>query len=538
MEEINEDINIKELCKLMEFPEEPIVRIGLETGNKNVDYRLHGIYNLVDEQNNILLKNVNSGLKWRVKILESAQAKFHYSLFLKEFFNEESSYNEAALLRKKGYNVRIRKIGYILRINNSRSISNIRYQLLCGEWDKKNIVEKEIRKFRDIYDCKIIEEKVAEPWAKLEFFDSEYDNSAEIMNELRLIPLNGESYVTIYNIQCTRNNHNGRKEERKLKGEVNIIVDNKGDLTVVSVLPLEEYIAGLIPSMMESDFPLESMKAQAVASRSKIISSMGLRHLNDRFDFCSSKHCEVYNGICEFDGNVRIATNETRGQVLMLNGKACDAVYNSVCGGHTEDYYNIWESPNKPYLAGIFDSKVNENYKFNGPLNTEEKVRNWINSRPDVHCNLKGKKITHSLDDAKKYFRWEITYSRRELEKLIKRKTNEDIGILYEILPRKRGISGRLKEIEILGSHKNIIIRNENFIRFALSDDFLNSSCFIIEREIGDDGTPISFSFIGAGAGHGVGMCQTGAVVMADGGMLYRDILKHFYRNINIEIIY
>jgi len=519
-------------------PVEPLIKIGLKTCNKSIDYRLNGLYNILDENDNILMENVSSRLKWRVKILDSVQAKYSYGILLKEFFDEDSCNHESEILRKNGFDVRVKTIGCTLNVNGARASSNVRYQLVYGKWEKRDLAEKARKKFRDKYDCIIIEEKVIEPRGILEFFDSEYDSSAEIVNMLHFVPLTEDSYITVYDIKCNKIGQNGRKEERKLRGKIDIRIDNEGEITVISAIPLEEYIAGILSCMMESDFPIESMKAQAVASRSKIISSYGLKHLNEEFDFCSSDHCEVYRGFCDYGENVRRAIEETRGKVLMHNGEACHAVYNPVCGGHTEDYYNIWESPDKPYLKGIFDSDKSDNYKFKGALDTEEKVAKWINSRPGVHCNLSGKKLNHSLDFAKKYFRWEITYSRRELEELIKKKTHEDIGILYDIIPRKRGISGRLKEIEILGSHKNIVIRNETFIRCALSDGLLNSSCFIVESEIGDDGTPINFAFIGAGVGHGVGMCQTGAIVMAEKGDSYKEILNHFYRGIKTEVIY
>ncbi|RKY83335.1 hypothetical protein DRQ09_10195, partial [candidate division KSB1 bacterium] len=535
---ITDKNNIKETFTIRTFDNEPVIRVGLESGNMNIDFRMNGTYDIIDENDNVLMENVKSKLKWRVKILESTGATFSYSILLKEFFSEDDCMNELLELRKKGYDVRKKEVGCILYINGSRINNNLRYQLICGKWEDKDFAEKEMKKFKEKYECRIIKEKISESEGKLELFDSEYDRSAEIMNTLKLIPKSEDSSVTIYDVYCKKGNHNGRKEKRKLKGIVEIKVDNKGELTVISTISLEDYIIGLVSCMMSPDFPLESLKAQAIATRSKIISTYGLKHLNDNYDFCSSEHCELYKGIYSLNDNVRIAVKETKGKVLMHNGNACHAVYNPVCGGHTEDYYNIWNSPERPYLKGIFDSENSDGSEIVGPLDTEKKVERWINSRPKVNCNLSGRNFNHSLDFAKKYFRWEITYSRRELEEIIKRKTNEDIGILYDIIPRKRGISGRLKEIEILGSHKNIVLRNENYIRHALSDGLLNSSCFIVEVETGDDGTPINFTFIGAGSGHGVGMCQAGAIVMAEYGKSYEKILNHFYRGIKTEIIY
>jgi SpoIID/LytB domain protein len=109
---------------------------------------------------------------------------------------------------------------------------------------------------------------------------------------------------------------------------------------------------------------------------------------------------------------------------------------------------------------------------------------------------------------------------------------------LFDIIPLRRGRSGRLKEIELIGSLKNYRIRGELNIRETLSQDYLESSCFILEKELDEIGTPISFTFVGAGQGHGVGMCKTGAAIMAAEGHNWRDILQHYFENCNIDSIY
>jgi stage II sporulation protein D len=165
-------------------------------------------------------------------------------------------------------------------------------------------------------------------------------------------------------------------------------------------------------------------------------------------------------------------------------------------------------------------------------------VRKWILSRPDAWCNLKGGDVPQSLEKYKKYFRWEVNYSRQELEKLIYKKTGEDIGVLFDIIPLRRGRSGRLKELELIGSLKNYKIRGELYIRETLVQDYLESSCFIIEKELDEIGTPISFTLVGAGQGHGVGMCKAGAAIMASHGHNWKEILQHYFEDCKISAVY
>ena len=171
-------------------------------------------------------------------------------------------------------------------------------------------------------------------------------------------------------------------------------------------------------------------------------------------------------------------------------------------------------------------------------LDDEKTVSRWVTSEPHVYCNTNGLENLYYNRFDKSHFRWEVSYSRQQLEGIIRNNTGEDIGTLFDILPCNRGKSGRLTEVAILGSRKNIRITQDSCIRRALSDDFLNSSCFIIETDLGNDGIPLSFSFIGAGTGHGVGMCQTGAAVMALKGKSYRNILKHYYTGSELKKIY
>ncbi len=326
--------------------------------------------------------------------------------------------------------------------------------------------------------------------------------------------------------------------DRTYKGLIEIRVGNDARLCAISEIPIDLYLKGVVPAEMPAGYPLEALKCQAVSARSEVLSKMGTKHLNDHFDFCANVHCQVYSGITNEAASTDKAVETTRGEVMYFENRICDAVYSAVCGGHTEHKQNVWNPPEEPYLQGKYDTNASEDDLPKLDLSRERDARKWIGDRPDVFCSLSQDNLPPILAYSRKYFRWDVSYSRKKLEEIIKQRTGEDIGTLYDIIPLERGVSGRLIEIEVLGSRKNIRIKKELNIRRALSTTYLRSACFVIEIEVDHIGTPMGFTFRGAGWGHGVGMCQVGAAVMALNGQKYKKILNHYYQGIDVRAVF
>ncbi|MFQ5583421.1 MAG: SpoIID/LytB domain-containing protein, partial [Calditrichia bacterium] len=325
--------------------------------------------------------------------------------------------------------------------------------------------------------------------------------------------------------------------DQTFNGTIELRLDNQGNLMAISEVPLEKYLKRAIYSEVGTELPLEFLKSFAIVARSEAIARIKHKQLGESFDYCNTGHSLRYLGNDFEDENIEEAVESTRGQVLSTNDHIRDTPFHLVCGGHTEDASGIWGSVDRPFFKGRYDWKSLP--KDFTTLKDEKMVRKWIESRPQVWCNLKGRKIPPALEKYKQYFRWELSYSRRELEEIIHKKTGEDVGTLFDIFPMSRGNSGRLSEIELIGSLKNYRIKGLFNIREALAYDYLPSSCFIIEKELDETGTPIMFTFIGAGQGHGVGLCKTGAAVMAyEGNKKCEYILKHYFQESNIRSIY
>ena len=256
---------------------------------------------------------------------------------------------------------------------------------------------------------------------------------------------------------------------------------------------------------------------------------MGKHHHGQPFDLCADDHCQRYWGFGYGTETSNRAVEETGGEILMYGGEVCDARYSKICGGVMESYESVWEERAVPYLRVGVDGEVD----VETDLRTEEKVAAYIDSSPDVYCNT----ATHSLPQglaasAQGLFRWEIHASATALSGIIRRKTGQDIGLLQEIRPVKRSPAGRLMYVDLVGSEKTLRVGKELEIRRVLSESHLYSSCFYVVRQ-GD-----GFTFRGGGWGHGVGLCQVGAAVMAQEGKAYGEILAHYYPGTRLKKVY
>ncbi|HUL30547.1 MAG TPA: SpoIID/LytB domain-containing protein, partial [Thermodesulfobacteriota bacterium] len=210
----------------------------------------------------------------------------------------------------------------------------------------------------------------------------------------------------------------------------------------------------------------------------------------------------------------------------------CDARFSKACGGITETFDTAWENRNVPYLRSIPDAPIP--YR---PITTEEEALAWILSSPQAYCCTKDEglleRILPGFDrETKAFFRWRVEYSQPELEEILREKSGIEFGSLQQIIPLRRGPSGRISQLRIVGSKRILVVGKELEIRRWLSRSHLYSSAFIIRTE------KKRFIFHGAGWGHGVGLCQIGAAVMASQGFSAGEILKHYFRGVEIKKIY
>lgn len=346
------------------------------------------------------------------------------------------------------------------------------------------------------------------------------------------------------------NFHWERKETQRFKGALKFIV-LEGEVQAIDIVPTEDYLTSVISSEMSATSSLELLKAHAVISRSWLLNKLEdkseAKHsdsmvINDEkiirwydhqdhthFDVCADDHCQRYQGITKASTQaVREAIKATFGEVLTYDGKICDARFYKACGGATELFENCWEEVHHPYLLPVADAA-----KLTLPdLTREVEARKWILSSPTAYCNTTERAVLSQVlnnydQETPDFYRWTVTYSQAELSALIKEKMGIDFGKITDLVPLKRGASGRIIELKVVGEKRTMVIGKELEIRKALSKSHLYSSAFVVDKEERD--ASVQFVLRGAGWGHGVGLCQIGAAMMASQGIGYKDILSHYY---------
>ena len=387
--------------------------------------------------------------------------------------------------------------------------------------------------------------------------------------ELCFTPQDDNISFTLDDVTIGVDFHWERKEAQTFLGKLRFVVD--GDkLWAINELPVERYLASVISSEMSATSSLELLKAHAVISRSWLLVQMRRRKaiemgvqaasapmkVSDEegvvwydsdahtlFDVCADDHCQRYQGITMATSpHVEEAIKATRGQLLMNGKEICDARFSKCCGGVSEEYEYCWDNNHKPYLLSVVD---------NAPLGTpptidltrEEVAREWILSSPEAFCNTKdatvlGQVLNNYDQETQDFYRWTTGFTQAELADLIRRKSGFDFGEIVDLQPLERGKSGRITRLKIVGTKLTRIIGKELEIRRTLSESHLYSSAFVVERGEMVNDVPQHFRLVGAGWGHGVGLCQIGAAVMGEKGYKYDEILHHYYQTAVIEAQY
>jgi SpoIID/LytB domain protein len=352
---------------------------------------------------------------------------------------------------------------------------------------------------------------------------------------VRLEPLDPDTdRAVIHDVIVGVSFHWKHCERQRFRGTVEVCVDNQGLLTAVNELPAEAYLFSVNSSEMMSVMPEELLKAQTVAARNTLFATMGKHHYADPFHLCADDHCQCYRGSSRETPDSRRVTLATLGEVLVHEGSVCDCRYSKMCGGIIESFDSVWNEDPRAYLIAKIDGDPDSDVAQYFPASTEERAAALIAARPDVWCNTTGEDVPPYLRYTAPYFRWEVRLDRKELEERLSKYFGEEIGRLEALEPLSRGASGRIEYLRVVGTRGSWTlgtVAKQYSIREALSPSFLYSSAFVIDYERNADGTIATVILRGAGWGHGAGMCQVGATMMAYRGRSYREILDHYYPN-------
>ncbi len=511
---------------------EPRIKVGLLWGIDSTEFSVDGSFRITSYDGTFIARGVR-GKRWRAEVKTTVPGRLIYMLVAGSMSSRATAKSAAKKINKMGFKTFIQPVGELLRIGGRIVSDNRSYRIYI----KKAFENEEAAKsYRDSIwnrlETFVVRQAIRKPKGKIIL--TNLDDGQEFESS-RPILIKGAS-VTIYNVPVGTGYHWEHLENRTYPETICFQLDNEGKLTVINILPLEEYLQGVVPSEMPDSFPLEALKAQAVAARSEVLAKFGIVHRTDPFDVCADVHCQVYSGLSRKSPLTDRAVRETRGLVLWEKGKVCNAVYSAVCGGHGEDADKVWGGQPQSYLRGEFDGSGR--LRRYGSLTDEKNLKRWIDANPPAYCNTSLGKVPRALEYTKKYFRWEVNYTQEELKQILEKNTGQNIGSILDLIPLERGISGRIILLRVLGTEGEFTIKGELKIRKAFSNNTLWSSCFYVSKKRGRNRIPEEFILKGAGFGHGVGMCQTGAAVMALRGRKFNEILKHYYKGVHIKKLY
>ena len=356
-------------------------------------------------------------------------------------------------------------------------------------------------------------------------------------NSITYMPADDDCRVIVDNVKIGINFHWSRKQRQSFRGIMMIRNEENAKSSLINIIPVEEYLKSVVSSEMNPNAHIEFLKAHAVISRSWVMRMIMRKNRNlidDRcissskiidwtdnllhttFDVCADDHCQRYQGDGFVNDNARKAVEETYGEVLTDDAdNICDARFSKCCGGKTEQFKACWQPEDFSYLQSFIDP-------FCNPIEYTE----------DEKKKLRESILKNYDSETTDFYEWQYNVSAQKIKNNLYKYYQIDVGEIQELLPLERGDSGRIVALEIKGKEKSVVVGKELTIRKLLNDSHLLSSNFIVEKKNDE------FILYGKGWGHGVGLCQIGAAIMAERGYSYKEILQFYYKNSKLTKLY
>ena len=389
------------------------------------------------------------------------------------------------------------------------------------------------------------------------------DASGEVIASPKEIFLTaGENSTFTLDVKIGIDFHWQRTRQQIFRGSIILRSNPDSSFHLINEIPVEDYLTSVISSEMSARAPLEFLKAQAITARSWLAAMLERKKRNSAalpvnrvsdneiicwhdtndhsfFDVCADDHCQRYQGITQITcAAVNTAIGATHGIYLVYDNKICDARYYKACGGRTEVFASAWEDQSFPYLQSVTDHTTDY-----AAIRSEDDAGKWLKDKPSAYCNTQDKallgEILPSFDqETIDFYRWQVSYVREELEEILHKKSGIDFGTLQNLIAVERGPSGRINKLKIAGTKRTVLVGKELEIRRWLSPTHLLSSAFVVSVRHSKNGAINRFILDGGGWGHGVGLCQIGAAVMAAKGFHAEDILAHYFSGAELQKLY
>lgn len=516
---------------------DPLISVGIMDSQAQVTLSGTGPLRLMLDEDE-LPKTVYAaaGSRFVLKRLAGTPAVVRYWVVVESRAGSDRAGLEPATVawRAKGYAPRLFEVGTLLGVRG-HVLDTRQWQLAIGGATSRAESEALMRALvRDgKTDVFLHEELVTPPTGVIGVHDERGVLLHRAPDSVYVGTVSG-SRVRVFDVEHSRGYKNHGRETRDFWGHLYVVIDGGGQLAVVSSVGAERVLAGLVPAEIFATAPLEALKAQAVTARGEIFSKLGHRHFGDPFHLCSEQHCQVYSGAQAEQPATDKAVEETRG-LLAFRPRAqpeeaavlVDSVYSSSCGGWSEANEAVWGTPPSGSLRPRLDGNAKD--PALAPFTvawTDPHLRAFLEAYPPTDC-------ARSSFAKKDRFRWKKSFGQSELDVIGE---NLGVGRIREVAILGRGPGGRITGLKLTGARGTTEVLRELPVRRLFGQ--LSSGFFVLDVFKNALGEVTQLTFTGGGWGHGVGMCQTGAIGRAERGHDFRQILDHYYSGAVVEQVY
>ncbi|MCS6913207.1 MAG: SpoIID/LytB domain-containing protein [Myxococcota bacterium] len=494
----------------------PLVTVRIAEGLKEV--RVRGALRVLPDGE--MGAEVSGGQDWTVRLVgesEPARQRYHVVVARAPVAEAHRLQEEASTWRQRGFQPRMLEVGAVFGIRGE--VIDMRHLLLTVAPQADEAAARQ--KAQELSERYQVAASVhLEPMARPQGVVQARDERGTLVRNsgvLWFAPLEGTLRVD--------------PPGRSYWGQIYVALDRSGALAVVNAVPEDRLLMGLLPAEMSPQAPLEALKAQAVAARNQLLAKIGIRHMGDPYRLCADTHCQVYAGAGQERPRTTQAVEQTRGELLVAGPAAAetlvDTVYSASCGGHTEDNDLAWGTRPDPMLRGRLDlpaAEVGRLTRFAGRIG-EAEVGDFL------RWDAQPRPLCARTRSGQAYYRWTV---RVKAETILER-AGPGLGSLRDVSVLQRGVSGRAVLLRLQGSTGSRQVQGELEIRRVLGG--LRSALFVLlPQRRGQDVEAIEVQ--GGGFGHGVGLCQQGAMALAEEGRTYREILEHYYPGGRLRRLY
>jgi len=509
---------------------EPLIKIGIVEGVQSIQFSADTAITIMPLGEGGSRIHVPAGADLRMEISDGQAGEYRYSVVVAELVpSERSSIGELReLWRSRGYEPRSVEVGAIFAVAGQR-FDTRKTLLTLGETMVRREASRLATTITDTYnvEARVHAELDSYPGGTLTLTGLA---GGVTVTHRDLMWVRGEpqTVFTVRDVPFDVGTHHEGRETRRYVGSLIFTTDREGQLAMVNETTIERLLRGIVPAEIYASSPEQSLRAQSIAARSELLTDLGARHLAEPYMTCADQRCQVYRGVDYEHANTNAAIEATRGEVLADGDQIIKAYFSANNGGFAGSNHHTWGEPERPYLRPRLDA-ASPPAEWVGGLVDEDAVRAFLANPPDAYANI-------TSFGSGRNFRWTHEMSGSEVTQAVSQRY-EGLGTITDLEVVARDPSGRITQLRVVGTDGSALVERELNIRRTLGG--LRSALFVFERiERSSSGAISRVVLSGGGHGHGVGMCQSGAIGAAERGLTYEEILQNYYPGTTLRRLY